>query len=232
MELVELVDRCLYEDELRDILLTIGEDPDGQKRDLIKRLLESKKDPAEIVSLIDQDMLTIVCLESGVPYVLDREQMLDYVLQDVLGEVHDYTEIKRKVEKASSDNLHELDRELCQVDFDNILDDLGEWTPVNTFLPRAVISEELARYLDGKGYPIRTRAKADIRVGNNISIELARGQVPKDIDSLLGRMVEDLTQYQYTIGVMYGVERESIVEQLEEALEVFEEPDRVAIVLI
>jgi len=231
MELMELIDRCLYEDEVRDILVTIGEEPEGQKQELIMKLVESKKDAGELIRMIDEDMLTMVCLESGVPTVLSKDQMVDCILEDVLGTIHDYTEIT--LEPVLACDKEQLVEDLPEVSFDKVLTSVGEWTPANVYLPRAVITKELGQFLETEGYPVTMSDVADIQVGMNVSIEMARGRIPKDIDGLLERMINDLAVHQYAIGVMYGVESESMVDQLEEALEnVFEDPDRVAIVLI
>jgi len=233
MELVELIDRCLYEDELRDILTTIGEEPNGAKKDLIMKLLESKKEPVEVLKLMDEDILTTVCLESDIPNAIGKDQILECILEDVLGEVHDYMEISPSSDTALDDLGEREDKDIPKVDFDEILNKVGGWTPINTLRPRAVITEELGDFLRREGYPIQVKVGVDIKAGSNVSIELARGKEPKDIDSLLERMLQNLDQYEYTIGVMYGVERETTVEQLEDSIEgVFDELDRVAIVLI
>ena len=233
MELAELIDRCLYEDELRDILITIGEEPNGAKKDLIMKLMKSKEDPAEVLKLMDEDILTTVCLESDFPNAIGKDQMLECILEDVLGGVHDYMEISTGSDTALDDLGEREDKDIPKVDFDEILNKVGGWTPINTLLPRAVITEELGDFLRREGYPVKVKVGVDIKVGSNVSIELARGREPKDIDSLLERMLRDLDQYEYSVGVVYGVERETVVEQLENSLEgVFDELDHVAIVLI
>ena len=233
MELVELIDRCLYEDELRDILITIGEEPNGAKNDLIMKLLESKEDPAEVLKLMDEDVLTTVCLESDFPNAIGKDQMLECILEDVLGEVHDYSEISTDSNTVLDDLGEREDNDIPEVDFDEILNKVGGWAPINTLLPRAVITEELGDFLRREGCPVKVKVGVDIRAGSNVSIELARGREPKDVDSLLERMLRDLDRYEYSVGVVYGVERETVVKQLEDSLEgVFDKPDHVAIVLI
>ncbi len=233
MELAELIDRCLYEDELRDILITIGEEPNGAKKDLIMKLMESKEDPAEVLKLMDEDILTTICLESDFPNAIGKDQMLECILEDVLGGVHDYMEISTGSDTALDDLGEREDKDIPKVDFDEILNKVGGWAPINTLLPRAVITEELGDFLRREGYPIKVKVGVDIKVGSNVSIELARGREPKDVNSLLERMLRDLDQYEYSVGVVYGVERETVVEQLEDSLEgTFDELDHVAIVLI
>jgi hypothetical protein len=234
MEMVELIDRCLYEDELRDILMTIGERPEGAKEGLITKLMESKKDPIEVVSLIDEDMLTMICLELGIPTMLGREEMVDQILSDVLGEVHDYKEITAQPENDVADHGNKiLERDLPVLKFDDVLTTVGEWTPPNIYIPRTVMTEKLGDFLKENGYSVKIKVDADLRVGRNVSIELVRGRNTRDIEDLLDRMVEDLGRFEYTIGIMYGVETESMVEKLENALEdAFEDPERVAIVVL
>lgn len=236
MELIELLDRCLYEDELREILVTIGETPDGMKSDLLDKLTHSDYDTAEVLRLIDEDILTIVCLESGVPTIPSKDEMVEIIMEDVLGEKHDYFEISTKDMEAGlqpSDPGLNLDGELPDVDFDDVVDKIGGWIPVNTYLPKAVIINDLGDFMRREGFNIHVKTDFDIRVGGNVAVEMARGRNPKDIDELLEKMIHDLEQIESVVGVMYGVESEEIVDQMEEALEgVFEDPDRVAIVLI
>jgi hypothetical protein len=236
MELIELLDRCLYEDELREILVTIGETPDGMKSDLLNKLTHSDYDTAEVLRLIDEDMLTIVCLESGVPTVPSKDEMVELILEDILGEKHDYFEISTKAMEAGlQPNAMglDLDEELPDVDFDDVVNKIGGWVPVNTYLPKAVITNDLSDFLRREGFNVHVKTDFDISMGGNVAVEMARGRNPKDIDELLERMIHDLERVESVVGVMYGVESEEIVDQMEEALEgVFEDPDRVAIVLI
>jgi hypothetical protein len=233
MELVELVDRCLYEDELRDILIGIGEEPEGAKQELIVKLIESKKNPEDVIRMIDEDLLTIVCLETGIPSALNKDQMVICILEDVIGAHHDYIEIVPKPEPVGVDGTDDQMEAVIDVSFDDVLSAVGDWMPTNVFLPRAVIKNELGQFLDEKEYPVQVGPEIDILVGNNVCIEMARGRVPDDIDGLVERMIRDLTKFQYAMGVMYGVESESVVDRLEEALDsFFKEPDRVAMVLI
>ena len=236
MELIELLDRCLYEDELREILVTIGGKPDGIKSDLLEKLTHSDYDTAEVLRLIDEDILTIVCLESGVPTVPSKDEMVELILEDVLGEKHDYFEISTKNDDGgmqSGPMNPDFDGELPDVDFDDVVNKIGGWIPVNTYLPKAVITNDLGDFLSREGFNARVKMDFDIRVGRNVVVEMARGRNPKDIDELLERMVHDLEQIESVVGVIYGVESEEIVDKMEEALEgVFEDPDRVAIVLI
>jgi hypothetical protein len=236
MELIELLDRCLYEDELREILVTIGETPDGIKSDLLDKLTHSDYDTAEVLRLIDEDMLTIVCLESGVPTVPSKDEMVELILEDVLGEKHDYFEISSKnMEAGLQPNATDLDldEELPDIDFDDVVNKIGGWIPVNTYLPKAVITNDLGDFLRREGFDVHLKTEFDIRLGGNVAVEMARGRNPKDIDELLEKMTHDLERVESVVGVMYGVESEEIVDQMEEALEgAFEDPDRVAIVLI
>jgi hypothetical protein len=236
MELIELLDRCLYEDELREILVTIGEEPDGIKSDLLDKLTHSDCDTAEVLRLIDEDILTIVCLESGVPTVPSKDEMVELILEDVLGQKHDYFEISTKNNEDGTLSIEmnpDLDEELPDVDFDSVVDKIGGWIPVNTYLPKAVITNDLGDFLIREGFFIRIKTDFDIWVGRNVAVEMARGRNPKDIDELLERMIHDLEQVESVVGVIYGVENEEIVDKMEEALEgAFQDPDRVAIVLI
>jgi hypothetical protein len=236
MELIELLDRCLYEDELREILVTIGETPDGKKNDLLDKLTHSDCDTAEVLRLIDEDILTIVCLESGVPTVPSKDEMVELILEDVLGEKHDYFEISTKDTEGELEPNgfgFDVDEELPEVDFDEVVDRIGGWIPVNTYLPKAVITNDLGDFLRREGFSVHVKKDFDLHVGGNVAVEMARGRNQKDIDELLESLIRDLEHIQSVVGVMYGVENEEIVDQMEEALEgVFEDPDRVAIVLI
>ncbi|NYT12633.1 MAG: hypothetical protein GKC03_08840 [Methanomassiliicoccales archaeon] len=235
MELIELLDRCLYEDELREILVTIGETPDGMKTDLLNKLTHSDYDTAEVLRLIDEDMLTIVCLESGVPTVPSKDEMVELILEDILGEKHDYFEISTKnMEAGLQPNATDsFDEELPDIDFDDVVNKIGGWIPVNTYLPKAVITNDLGDFLRREGFEVRVKTEFDIRLGGNVAVEMSRGRNSKDIDELLERIIQDLERVESVVGVMYGVESEEIVDQMEEALEgAFEDPDRVAIVLI
>lgn len=235
MELVELLDRCLYEDELRDILIFFGESPEGMKNELISKLMESKQDTAEVLKLIDEDMLTIVCLESGVPIVMGKDPLIELVLEDVLGETHDYIEIEPQEEVQSAEPPSEdMDDEVAQpVDFDEIVDQIGDWEPVNTFLPKSVIINELGDFLRRLGYRVWVKNGFDILVGNNVAVELARGREPSDMDKLFEKLNHDIDEAGSAIGVIYGAVSESVVNRMEESIEgTFDDQDKVAIVLI
>lgn len=235
MELIELLDRCLYEDELRDILVYFGESPEGMKSDLISKLMESKQDTAEVLRLIDEDMLTIVCLESGIPIVMGKDPLIELILEDVLGEIHDYIEIEPQEEVQSPDPpSEEMDEEEARpVDFDEIVDQIGDWEPVNTFLPKSVIINELGNFLRRLGYEVWVKNGCDILVGNNVAVELARGKEPNDMDKLFERLNHDIVEAGSAIGVIYGAVSESVVNRMEESIEgSFDDQDKIAIVLI
>lgn len=235
MELIELLDRCLYEDELRDILVYFGESPEGMKSDLISKLMESKQDTAEVLRLIDEDMLTIVCLESGIPIVMGKDPLIELILEDILGEIHDYIEIEPQEEVQSPDPpSEEMDEEEARpVDFDEIVDQIGDWEPVNTFLPKSVIINELGNFLRRLGYEVWVKNGCDILVGNNVAVELARGKEPNDMDKLFERLNHDIVEAGSAIGVIYGAVSESVVNRMEESIEgSFDDQDKIAIVLI
>jgi hypothetical protein len=236
MELQELLDRCLYEDELREILSIMGERPDGAKAELIARLISGKHDKAEIINLIDEDILSIVCLESGVPTVGGKEELVRTIIEDVLGEMsnrHDPIPQEEEIEGTMRPAGEDSAPEEVEIGFDELVNLIGVWQPVTANLTKRLMINELDHYLREHNLSIRTGITPDIIVGRNIPLELMRGKHPQDVDLLVKRMLLDLEHYGKAIGLMFGVEEESIVEGLEKALDaVVPEQENIAIVLI
>ena len=236
MELEELLDRCLYEDELREILSIMGEECAGTKAELISRLLSGDHDKAEIINLVDEDILSIICLESGLPVASGKDELVRMIIEDILGDMinrHEVVPHEVEEERTLPSADDDPDHMELEVGFDELVNLIGGWQLANHNLPKRLVIEELDQYLRDHNLSIRKGTTPDIIIGRKIPLELMRGKESQDVDLLVERMLWDLEQYGRVIGLMFGVEEEGIVDRLEEALgTMVPDQEKVAIVLV
>lgn len=118
------------------------------------------------------------------------------------------------------------------VDFATLGSILGEWQPSDSGTARVTVVSELVAMLKAKGLQALTGRGPDILVCDRYPVDLERGNKPTDVDRLLEKMIWDSHIYGCVIGVAYGVQDQSISEQLECVLEeFFDKEDMAAIVL-
>gem|GEM_PF-6227041 len=118
------------------------------------------------------------------------------------------------------------------VDFATLGSTLGDWQPSNPNIARVNVVTELVDLLRAKGIRARTGRGPDILVCDRYPVDLERGNKSTDVDRLLEKMIWDSHIYGCVIGVAYGVQDQSIVEQLECVLEEFFEKEDMATIVL
>jgi hypothetical protein len=118
------------------------------------------------------------------------------------------------------------------VDFATLGSILGEWQPSNPNIARVTVVSELVGLLRAKGIQAQTGRGPDILVCDRYPVDLERGNKPTDVDRLLEKMIWDSQIYGCVVGVAYGVQDQSIAEQLECVLEEFFEKEDMATIVL
>jgi len=118
------------------------------------------------------------------------------------------------------------------VDFATLCSILGEWQPSDPGMARVTVVSELVGMLKAKGFQALTGRGPDILVCDRYPVDLERGNKPTDVDRLLEKMIWDSHIYGCVIGVAYGVQDQSISEQLECVLEEFFDKEDMATIVL
>ena len=118
------------------------------------------------------------------------------------------------------------------VDFATLGSILGEWQLSNPNIARVTVVSELVGLLRAKGIQAQTGRGPDILVCDRYPVDLERGNKPTDVDRLLEKMIWDSQIYGCVVGVAYGVQDQSIAEQLECVLEEFFEKEDMATIVL
>lgn len=118
------------------------------------------------------------------------------------------------------------------VDFAALGSILGEWQPSDPAMARVNVISELVSMLRARGLQALTGRGPDILVYDRYPLDLERGNKPSDVDRLLEKMIWDSHIYGCVIGVAYGVQDQSISEQLECVLEEFFEKEDMATIVL
>ena len=118
------------------------------------------------------------------------------------------------------------------IDFATLGSILGEWQPSDPGIARVTVVSELVGVLRAKRIQAQTGRGPDILVCDRYPVDLERGNKPSDVDRLLEKMIWDSHIYGCVVGVAYGVQDQTISEQLECVLEEFFDKEDMATIVL
>jgi hypothetical protein len=222
----QLLSEYYYKKDIQKICKDFDINPHGYKEDLIRELVDNVRHIEDLLSYLKKEDLKQICQDLKDLDTGKKEDLIERIA-DHVGDLYGFYEyddddddedveedemvIKKKHGKKDESEIKEK-----KSDSDRIKEILKKWSPDRTYKNESGYQGELYSFFKHKHkFKIRQEAgksRADILVGDCVSVEIKKNPSSADYDRLYGQIMRQKREFGDVVVLVFDIKNEDAYE--------------------